>query len=167
MQAGGRFKIEVDKVSAGNWVAIEGVDHAILKTATITSTEPETRDMEAFSKLNFNSEPVIQVACEPLIPSELPKMIEGLKKIGKSYPMVSTKVEESGEHILMGTGELYLDQIFHDLRRLYSQVEIKVSEPFVKICETVVETSSSKSISETPNRKNQLSMISEPFEKGL
>ena len=54
------------------------------------------------------------------MPAELPKMIEGLKKIGKSYPMVSTKVEESGEHIIMGTGELYLDQIFHDLRKNYS-----------------------------------------------
>lgn len=96
-------------MGAGNWVAIEGIDHVIAKTATVTGTESETRDMEAFSKLNFNSEAVIQVACEPLVPSELPKMIEGLKKIGKSYPMVTTKVEESGEHILLGTGELYLE----------------------------------------------------------
>ena len=69
-------------------------------------------------------------------------MIEGLKKIGKSYPMTSVKVEESGEHIIQASGELYLDQIFHDLRSLYAEIEIKVSEPFVKICETVVETSS-------------------------
>jgi len=60
------------------------------------------------------------VACEPLNPSELPKMIEGLRKINKSYPMVQTKVEESGEHIVVGTGELYLDQIFNDLRTLYA-----------------------------------------------
>jgi len=36
-------------------------------------------------------------------------MIEGLRKINKSYPMVETRVEESGEHIVIGTGELYLD----------------------------------------------------------
>ena len=67
----------------------------------------------------------------------------------------------------MGTGELYLDQIFNDLRKLYAQIEIKVSEPFVKICETVVETSSVRCFAETPNHKNQLSMIAEPLDKGL
>ena len=69
-------------------------------------------------------------------------MIEGLRKISKSYPLATTKVEESGEHLIIGTGELYLDQIMHDLRTLYAEIEIKVSEPFVKICETVIEASS-------------------------
>jgi len=76
-------------------------------------------------------------------------------------------VEESGEHIVVGTGELYLDQIFNDLRSLYAQIEIKVSEPFVKICETVVEASSVKCFAETPNKKNKISMIAEPLDKGL
>ena len=68
---------------------------------------------------------------------------------------------------MVGTGELYLDQIFNDLRTLYAQIEIKVSEPFVKICETVVEASSVRCFAETPNRKNQISMMSEPLDKGL
>jgi len=94
-------------------------------------------------------------------------MIEGLRKINKSYPMVQTRVEESGEHIVIGSGELYLDQIFNDMRSLYAQIEIKVSEPFVKICETVVEASSVRCFAETPNRKNQLSMMAEPLDRGL
>jgi U5 small nuclear ribonucleoprotein component len=72
--------------------------------------------MVALKKLDFDSESVMRVACEPLNPSELPKMLEGLRKINKMYPMALTKVEESGEHVLIGTGELYLDQILHDLR---------------------------------------------------
>ena len=107
LQAGGRFKIEVDKALAGSWIAIEGLDQSITKTATITS--PEVEELEVFKKLDFNSEASIKVACEPLNPSELPKMIEGLRKINKSYPLASTKVEESGEHIIIGTGELYID----------------------------------------------------------
>jgi U5 small nuclear ribonucleoprotein component len=107
------------------------------------------------------------VACEPLNPSDLPKLLEGLRKVSKSYPMSTARVEESGEHIIVGTGELYLDQIIHDLRHLYAEVEIKVSEPFVSICETVMETSSIKCFGESPNKKNRLSMIAEPFEKGL
>ena len=59
-------------------------------------------------------------------PSELPKMLDGLRKVNKSYPLVNTKVEESGEHIILGTGELYLDCVMHDLRKMYSEIDIKV-----------------------------------------
>ena len=33
-----------------------------------------------------------------------------------------TQVEESGEHVVFGTGELYLDCIMHDLRKMYSEI---------------------------------------------
>ena len=49
-----------------------------------------------------------------------------------SYPLASTKVEESGEHVIMGTGELYMDCIMHDLRHFYSDIEVKVSDPVVR-----------------------------------
>ena len=37
--------------------------------------------------------------------------VEGLRKLNKSYPLLVTKVEESGEHTVFGTGELYLDSV--------------------------------------------------------
>jgi U5 small nuclear ribonucleoprotein component len=80
-------------------------------------------------------------------------MLDGLRKVNKSYPLLNTKVEESGEHIILGTGELYLDCVMHDLRRMYSEIEIKVADPVVTFCETVVETSSLKCFAETPNKK--------------
>jgi len=43
--------------------------------------------MEIFKSIDFSTESVIKVACEPLNPSELPKMLEGLRKINKSYPL--------------------------------------------------------------------------------
>ncbi len=36
--------------------------------------------------------------------------------MNKSYPLLSKHVEESGEHVVLGTGELYLDCALHDLR---------------------------------------------------
>ena len=110
--------------------------------------------MDIFRPLDFNIEAVVKVACEPLNPSELPKMLEGLRKINKSYPLVKTKVEESGEHVIIGTGELYMDSIFHDLRKLYAEIEIKVSEPFVSFAETVFEASTVKCFAESANKKN-------------
>ena len=38
-----------------------------------------------------------------------------------------SQVEESGEHVILGTGELYLDCVMHDLRKMYSEIDIKVN----------------------------------------
>ncbi|KAK2570008.1 116 kDa U5 small nuclear ribonucleoprotein component [Acropora cervicornis] len=114
-----RYNIEVNRVPAGNWVLIEGIDEPIVKTSTITQ-------------------------------------VQG-----------NDEVEESGEHVILGTGELYLDCVLHDLRKMYSEIDIKVADPVVAFCETVVETSSLKCFAETPNKKNKVTMIAEPLEKGL
>ena len=50
----------------------------------------------------------------------------------------------AGEHTIMGTGEMMLDSVMKDLRELYSDIEVKVADPVVSFCETVVETSSLK-----------------------
>eukprot|EP00928_Gymnodinium_smaydae_P051093 TRINITY_DN3461_c0_g3_i1.p1 TRINITY_DN3461_c0_g3~~TRINITY_DN3461_c0_g3_i1.p1 ORF type:complete len:982 (+),score=242.25 TRINITY_DN3461_c0_g3_i1:77-3022(+) len=162
----GRYRVEVSHVPAGNWVLIGGIEVPIKKTATLTTASNE-EEVEIFKPLRYPTQPVIKVAIEPLQPSELPKMVDGLRKIDKAYPMAKTKVEESGEHVISGTGEVYLDCILHDLRRLYGDLEIKVADPVVEFCETVVETSSLKCFAETPNKKNKLYMVAEPLEKGL
>jgi U5 small nuclear ribonucleoprotein component len=134
----------------------------------------------------------MKLAVEPLNPAELPKMVEGLRRISKSYPMSTTRVEESGEHVLFGTGELYLDCVMHDLRTVYSDIEVKVADPVVGFCETIVETSTVKCFSEvsheiisellgcldslschhvlliqSANKRNKLTFIAEPLDDGL
>ena len=42
---------------------------------------------------------------------------------------------------------------------------MKVADPVVAFCETVVETSSLRCFAETPNKRNKLTMIAEPLEK--
>ncbi|KAJ8442532.1 hypothetical protein Cgig2_026474 [Carnegiea gigantea] len=161
-----RYRIPISKAPPGSWVLIEGVDASIMKTATLCNVDYD-EDVYIFRPLQFNTLSVVKTATEPLNPSELPKMVEGLRKISKSYPLAITKVEESGEHTILGTGELYLDSIMKDLRELYSEVEVKVADPVVSFCETVVESSSMKCFAETPNKKNKITMIAEPLERGL
>ncbi|ORX70652.1 elongation factor Tu GTP binding domain-containing 2 [Linderina pennispora] len=139
-----RYKIPVSGLGAGSWVLLGGVDGPISKTATIVDTSVPEDDLAVIRPLQFPSDPVMKVAVEPVNPSELPKMLSGLRKIGKSYPLVQTRVEESGEHIVLGSGELYLDCIMHDLRTMYSEIEIKVADPVVAFRETVSETSAIK-----------------------
>jgi len=161
-----RYTVEVNRVPAGNWLLMEGVDEPIVKTSTITQARGN-EEAHIFRPLKFNTSSVIKIAVEPVNPSELPKMLDGLRKVNKSYPLLTTKVEESGEHVILGTGELYLDCVMHDLRRMYAEIDIKVADPVVAFCETVVDTSSLKCFAETPNKKNKLTMIAEPLEKGL
>jgi U5 small nuclear ribonucleoprotein component len=161
-----RYVVETDHASAGNLVLLGGVDASISKTATIVTKELDD-DLYIFKPIKHFTQSVLKIAVEPISPAELPKMLDGLRKVNKSYPLLTTKVEESGEHIILGTGELYLDCVMHDLRRLFSEIEIKVSDPVVKFCETVVETSALKCYADTPNKKNRLTMIAEPLERGL
>ena len=49
-----------------------------------------------YRPLRFQTQSVVKIATEPLNPSELPKMVEGLRKINKSYPLAVTKVGAAG-----------------------------------------------------------------------
>ncbi|CAG9465100.1 unnamed protein product [Pedinophyceae sp. YPF-701] len=163
-----RYRLGMTKAGAGNLVLLAGVDETISKTATIVSDLLDDEDEpHIFRPLRFPTRATVKIATEPLNPSELPKMVDALRKAGKSYPLLSTRVEESGEHTLVGTGELYLDSVMRDIRETFAEVEVKVADPVVTLCETVVETSSLKCFAETPNRKNKITMIAEPLDRGL
>ena len=109
-----RYRIPIEEATAGAWVLIEGVDGSISKTATLVD-EFTREECHVFKPLAFDNRSVVKIATEPLNPSDLPKMVEGLRKINKSYPLAVTKVEESGEHTIMGTGEMFLDSVMKDL----------------------------------------------------
>ena len=147
-----RYVIPTQEVPAGNLILIGGIDGSITKTATVADSSIDD-DLHIFRPLKHPTQSVLKIAVEPIAPSELPKMLSGLRSINKSYPLVSTKVEESGEHVIIGTGELYLDCVMHDLRKLYSEIEIKVSDPVTTFCETVLEMSALKCYADTPNKK--------------
>ena len=163
-----RYNIPTSGVPAGNWVLMSGIDNSIVKSATLVPPRLEDdEDAYIFKPVKHFTESVFKVAVEPINPSELPKMLDGLRKINKSYPLITTKVEESGEHVVLGTGELYMDCVLHDLRRLYSEMELKVSDPVTRFCETVVETSAIMCYAITPNKKNKITMVAEPLDDGI
>lgn len=163
-----RYNLSTDGVPAGGLVLLTGIDNSIVKSATIVAPKFEDEeDAYIFRPVTHFTESVFKVAVEPIKPSELPKMLDGLRKVQKSYPLFDTKVEESGEHIILGTGELYMDCVLHDLRRLYADMDIKVSDPVTRFCETVVETSATKCYAITPNKKNKITMVAEQLEKGI
>ena len=158
-----RYKININKVPLGNFVLIDGSDISLSKNLTIVEYDKKyLNQISIFKPLLFDYS-YMKVSVEPLNPLDLPKMVDGLRKINQSYPASKTKVEESGENIIMGTGELYFDNILNDLRNIYSDIEIKVSDPVVNFKETILETSSFKCNSSSLNNKNKIGIIAEPM----
>jgi len=110
----------------------------------------------------------VRVAVEPKNPADLPKLVEGLKRLSKSDPLVLCTIEESGEHIIAGAGELHLEICLKDLQEEYmGGAELKISDPVVTFRETVTSESNQICLSKSPNKHNRLFVVAKPLEDGL
>lgn len=162
-----RYAIPVSGLPAGNMVLLSGVSNSIAKTATIIPPSlPNDEDAYIFRPIRHLTESVIKVAVEPVNPSELTKLTFGLRGLSKSYPLIQTRVEESGETNIVGTGELQLDCALHDLRNLHGNLDIKVSDPTTRFCETVQESSAIMCWVQSQNKMNRVYMVAEPLDEG-
>merc|ERR1712062_134553 len=162
LMMGGRVEA-IEDVPAGNICGLVGVDQFLVKTGTI-STLKEAHNMK---QMKFSVSPVVRVAVEPKNPADLPKLVEGLKRLAKSDPMVQCMIEESGEHIIAGAGELHLEICLKDLEEDHAQIPIKQSDPVVSYRETVSEESNIMCLSKSPNKHNRLFMKAVPMPDGL
>jgi len=162
LMMGGRVEA-IEDVPAGNICGLVGVDQFLVKTGTIT-TFKEAHNMKV---MKFSVSPVVRVAVEPKNPADLPKLVEGLKRLSKSDPMVQCLIEESGEHIIAGAGELHLEICLKDLEEDHAQIPLKKSDPVVSYRETVSEESSIMCLSKSPNKHNRLFMKAVPMPDGL
>lgn len=91
----------------------------------------------------------------------------GLKRLAKSDPMVQCIIEESGEHIIAGAGELHLEICLKDLEEDHACIPIKKSDPVVSYRETISEQSNQMCLSKSPNKHNRLFMMACPMPDGL
>merc|ERR1712135_49143 len=159
----GRYIEATDDVPCGNIAGLVGVDQFLVKTGTLTTSE-KAHNMK---QMKFSVSPVVRVAVEAKNPSELPKLVEGLKRLAKSDPMVLCIIEESGEHIVAGAGELHLEICLKDLEEDHAGIPIKKSDPVVSYRETVLEKSNQTCLSKSPNKHNRLFCTAEPMPEGL
>lgn len=162
----GRFTESVEQVPCGNVVGLVGVDSFIVKSATIV--EEESDDCAPLRAMKYSVSPVVRVAVEPKHAADLPKLVEGLKRLSKSDPLVQCTVEETGEHIIAGAGELHLEICLKDLQQDFMNgAELKISDPVVSFRETVTALSSIDCLSKSPNKHNRIYCRAQPLEDGL
>jgi len=111
---------------------------------------------------------------EPKQAQDLPKVVEGLKRLSKSDPLVRCTREKTGEHIIRGAGELHLQICLKDLSEQFLRgAEIKVSEPIVSYAETIAGATGSDGIhpsicaARSPNKQNSIFMNAKPLHPDL
>jgi len=155
----GRYTEQVADVPAGNTCALVGVDQYLLKSGTICTAD----DACTIKTMKFSVSPVVRCAVEPKNSADLPKLVEGMKRLAKSDPMVLCYTEESGEHIIAASGELHLEICLQDLQQDFMGTEVKVSEPVVAFRETVTMKSPATCLSKSPNKHNRLFVEAEPL----
>lgn len=101
----GRYVEPIEDCPAGNIIGLVGIDQFLLKSGTLTTSET-AHNMRV---MRFSVSPVVQVAVEVKNAADLPKLVEGLKRLSKSDPCVQAWIAETGEHIVAGAGELHLE----------------------------------------------------------
>jgi elongation factor 2 len=154
----------VPDVPCGNNVCMIGIDQYLLKTGTLTTIE----SAYPLKAMKYSVSPVVRVAVDVKNPSDLPKLVEGLKRLSKSDPLVMCLTEESGEHIIAGAGELHLEICLKDLQEDFmGGAPIKISDPVVSYRETVQEESSIVCLSKSANKHNRLYTKAQPLPDGL
>ena len=154
----------VADVPAGNTCALVGVDNYLIKTGTITDHD----DAHNIKVMKFSVSPVVRVAVECKNSQDLPKLVEGLKRLSKSDPLVHISQEESGENIIAGAGELHLEICLNDLQNDFMKgAPIRISDPVVSYRETVTEKSTQTALAKSPNKHNRLYMDCMPMTQEL
>merc|ERR1712072_223098 len=154
----------IDDVPCGNTVGIVGVDAYILKTGTIATDE----SAHNIKVMKYSVSPVVEQSVRPKNAADLPKLVEGLKRLSKSDPIVVCKTSESGEHVVAGAGELHLEICLKDLEEDFMKgTPIVKGDPVVAFRETVSAESDRMCLSKSPNKHNRLYMKARPLSEDL
>merc|ERR1719409_595731 len=154
---------QIQDVPCGNTVALVGIDGYILKSGTLTTIE----DAHNITAMKYSVSPVVKVAVKAKDGKDLPKLVEGLKKLSKSDPLVVCTSEESGEHVIAGCGELHVELCLKDLRDEYAQCDFIMSDPVVSYRETVGGESNQTCLSKSPNKHNRLYVVADKLPEEL
>uniref|UniRef100_A0A8C1XDU3 Elongation factor-like 1 n=1 Tax=Cyprinus carpio TaxID=7962 RepID=A0A8C1XDU3_CYPCA len=138
-------------ISAG----IGGMEEFILKSATI-STSPAC---PPFTPLSFEATPIVRVAVEPKHPSEMPKLVRGMRLLNQADPCAEVLIQETGEHVLVTAGEVHLQRCLDDLRERFAKIEISVSEPIIPFRETVIRPPKMDMVNEDLGKQQKVAVI--------
>ncbi|KAJ1671047.1 translation elongation factor 2, partial [Coemansia sp. RSA 25] len=138
----------IDDCPAGNIVGLVGIDQYLLNSGTIT-TSKTAHNMKA---IKFSYTPVVNITVDVINLKDLPKLVEGPKRLSKASPSVRCSTSDTGVHTIAGASELHLIRSLKDLEEDYAQIPIAKGVIFAEYRETIQAKSSAIMMARSPNR---------------
>lgn len=168
LMAQGKSFVSIGSVCAGNTVMLVGVDQYLTKNGTVVASGTHSFPLRP---MTFSVSAVVRAAVQTSNPADLPKLLEALRRLGKSDQLLTIQHTTSGEHIVAAAGELHLEIALHDLRDFLKDAgavpeSLKVSDPAVPYLETVV-SSGAQVLSKSGNKLNRIFMKAESLPSEL
>ncbi len=156
----GPDRVNVDRVPAGNIVALVG-----MKEANVGDTLSEDL-IEQFIQITHHSKPVVTKAIEAKDSRDTAKLINALRELTKSDPTIVAEINpETGEHLVSGMGELQLETIETKIRDNF-KVPIITSPPIIIYRETI-NGKAGPIEGKSPNRHTKFYITVEPLSERL
>ncbi len=150
---------QLERVPAGNVLAVSGLNADVGDTITITEQTP-------FEEIRHLFQPVITKSIEVVRSADLPKLIEVLRKVSKEDPSIKVEInEETGENLISGMGELHLE-IIEGRIKSEKGLEVKTGAPIVVYRETISKPCGELEV-RTPNGHNIFHFSMEPLEDNV
>merc|ERR1719329_1179334 len=96
-------------------------------------------------------------------------MVEALRRLSKSCPLVEIALEDQGNHVVAGCGTEHMRLLIKDLENDYLQgIPLTWGAPSVAYRETVTaEESHQMCLSKSPNKHNRLYIKAKPLSEEL
>lgn len=156
----GNTREVVSVLPAGNIPALLGLDYAV-SGESISTIKAAT----AFESIKYVSEPVVTIAVEPKHPKDLPKLVEGLRRITVEDPNLIVKInEETGETLMAGMGVLHLEIATSLLQEM--GLDIVTTQPLINYRETI-RAKAGPIMSKSPNKHNKIFLRVEPLPEDI
>uniref|UniRef100_T1DCE6 Ribosome assembly protein 1 n=1 Tax=Cupiennius salei TaxID=6928 RepID=T1DCE6_CUPSA len=157
----GKELIKLDTAPAGNVIGIGGLQNHVLKSATLSSTVA----CPSFIDLHSTTVPIVRVALEPVHAREMPALVKGMRLLNQADPCVQVFVQETGEHVLVSSGEVHLQRCIDDLKERFAKIDINVSSPIVPFRETVIPPPKVDMVNEVIEKPQQKKIMKDEEDK--
>lgn len=160
----GRYNLKISKAPRSSIILIEGIDKKIRKSCIITDIKNKIffGEESYFSfcrKLFFsNIFSVLNLILEPDQTENLGFLFFSLRKVMKLYSSLNCNILSSGEFLISGPGYLYLDCVINDIKNVFGEEDLKISQILINSKETI-----KKSLA--PNRSFVLKNLTFSIEK--
>jgi U5 small nuclear ribonucleoprotein component len=131
--------IPVQTAGAGAVVIVGGLSAAAKPGVSVLFAAEEALPSVPLAPRAVTTSAAVRVAVEPVRLQSMDTLKAALSNVVALHAACRVEVEDTGDHVLIGSSETYLDVALHDLRSRYCGAAhpIRLTDPYVSFCETV------------------------------